>query len=218
VALAITLPAESILLRAISTPDSREAVRNWVAGLSAPELAEAVAEIQAYPFAYRKELMGALTPEERSGTWRGHIDAYLADHPELDETARIALGAAQAAMGPEAFATPTAVSRARIVLVAEQIEALLGREEAEYLMYRLGPADGTFASLEPWTERLANRVRDAFVALAGADDCECNTDFGCDGYFTHCGDSSTCEPDESWPMCGWGWMEECNGTCRGGMA
>lgn len=217
VAVAVMLPVETILLRAISTPDSQDAVQAWVADLSSEQLAGAADQIQQYPLAYRKEIMRALTPAARSAVWQEHLQSYLDTHPALDPTAAIAIGAAQALLTPAAYEAPSSAMRAQLVVVAEQISELLGREEAEYLLYRLGPADGTFASLEPLSERLANYVRDLVVAMARQDDCECSTGFGCDGSYTHCSDEIACTPDEEWPACGWGWFEDCDGICRLGM-
>jgi len=218
VAVAVMLPVETILLRAISTPDSQDAVRAWVADLSSEQLAGAADQIQQYPFVYRKEIMRALTPAARSTVWREHLQSYLDTHPALDPTAAIAIEAAQGLLTPAAYEAPSSAMRAQLVVVAEQISELIGREEAEYLLYRLGPADGTFASLEPLSERLANYVRDLVVAMAREDDCECSTSFGCDGMYTHCSDEVTCAPDEEWPACGWGWYEDCDGMCKIGIA
>jgi hypothetical protein len=218
VAIAVLLPVESVLLRAISTPDSREAVKEYVGSLSASELRQASGEIKYYPLAYRRAIMGRLGPVERSTVWQEHLEGYLNARPDLSETAVITIEAAISVMGPGLFANPTRAARDQVRMVSEQLVELLGREEAEYLMYRLGPVDGTFASLEPLSERLANYVRQMAVALAREDDCQCSTEFGCDGMFTHCSDEESCDPDEEWPACGWGWFEDCNGLCMPGMA
>jgi hypothetical protein len=217
VAIAVLLPVETILLRAISTPDSRQAAQDWAEGLDAPGRERAAVEIRDYPFEYRKEIMRVLPPARRSSVWRDHLQSYLDTHRGLDETVVIAIQAAMDAMSVEAFENPSAAARDRIVIVSEQLSDLLGREEAEYLMYRLGPTDGTFASREPVLERLTNLVRRT-VLQAFSGDCTCATGWGCDGYSTHCADGTGCDPDESWPMCGWGWSETCDGQCRGGVA
>lgn len=217
VAVAVLLPVETILLRAISTPDSQDAVRSWVAGLSTAELVGAADQIQRYPLSYRKEIMRALPADQRSGVWRDHLQTYIDTHPALDETSAIAIQAAMGLLSPAAFEAPDRAVRDQLVLVGEQLTELLGREEAEYLLYRLGPVDGTFVSLEPLTERFANYVRQMVVALAQQDDCECSTSFGCDGQTTHCSDTIGCEPYDDWPACGWGWYQECDGMCKLGM-
>lgn len=216
VVIAVLAPVETILLRAISTPDTKTAIQAWVGGLSSEELGEAAGEIQYYPLAYRKEIMRALTPAQRSAVWRDHLQGYLASRPDLDPNAVIAIDAASALMAPQAFEGPSRAVRTQIGIVAAQLVEFLGRDETEYLLYRLGPADGTFASLEPLSERFANYVRQVMVAVARQDDCQCSTSFGCGDQFTYCTSEVSCTPDEDWPMCGWGWFEECDGVCRAG--
>lgn len=216
VAVAVLVPIETILLRAIATPSSQQAARGWVNALDARALNQAAAEVQGYPFAYRKEIMRALTPDRRSAVWRNHLRTYLETHAALDEMAVIAVQSVIDALSPEAFDGPSAAVRDGLVSAAEQLVALLGREEAEYLVYRLGPDDGTFASREPVIERLTNFVRTS-ILQAFAEDCTCATGWGCDGYTTHCAEGTGCDVDEDWPMCGWFWNEVCDGLCRGGI-
>src|SRR6187401_1886451 len=75
--LALTLPAETILLKALQSPTDAEAIQAWASDLDSAQLATAASRIQTYPFAYRKEILRALTPEQRSGVWRSHIAAYI---------------------------------------------------------------------------------------------------------------------------------------------
>jgi len=217
VAVALTLPAESILLQAVATPDSTQAISSWVAGLSYSDLNTAADTVQGYPFAYRKAIMAAVAPGKRSSVWRNHIQMYIDGHPQLDAAALAALEAAMDAASPDAFATPTDDSRARTETVGQQLMMLIGKDDTDYLLYRLGPRDGTFASLEPISQRLANWVRRSLVALARADDCDCSVDFGCDGYSTYCASGTGCTPDNSWPMCGWFWNDPCDGSCKSGI-
>ena len=75
--------------------------------------------------------------------------------------------------------------------------------------------DGTFASLEPFSQRLANWVRNRIVAFARAEDCDCASGWGC-GAGLRC-KAGNCNVDEDWPMCGWLWNETCDGLCWMGM-
>jgi hypothetical protein len=218
VAIALTLPVEVILLQAISTPDSQQAVRDWVASLSESELADATGQIQSYPGLYRRELMRVLNPSQRSEIWRGHIQRYIDTRPDLSADVLPVLKAAIEIASPETFGNPSSDAREQTALVADQLTALLGRDEAEYLLYRLGPVDEQTASLEPIGLRLANYVRGWLVTSAETEDCDCASGFGCDGYGTHCRTSGiTCNHDTNWPMCGWYWNEECDGLCYSGI-
>lgn len=211
---ALLLPAETILLRALVTPQQSEAVKQWVAELDDVELAESASQVQFYPLAYRREIMARLTPSGRSDVWRAHVKGYLTAHPELDAATQALLATTIEVLSPALFTDPTEARRASLHAVAAQIEAALGREEAEYLLYRLGPRDGTFASFEPLAMSLSNKVRGLFQAYAAAaPDCECTMNWGCFSYTTTCSQFMWCLTDDQWPMCGWGWMDVCDGLC-----
>jgi len=217
VVVALTLPIESILLHALSTTDSQAVAASWVGSLSATDLTGAAAQVEAYPFGYRREIMRALSPAQRSAVWQSHIQRYIAAHPNLDiSTAALLYNAASLAT-PDAFSRPTDDVRSAIGVIAEQTKILLGKSEADYLFYRLGPPDNTFATAEPIAQKLTNMVRDFFTVQARADDCDCSTDFGCDGQGTRCGSGTSCNRDESWPMCGWFWDQVCDGLCVAGL-
>ena len=216
VVLAFAIPVETILLQALSEQDQQQAIASWVAGLSSEELDAVTSEIESYPFLYRKEIMRALSPERRSDVWRAFIKRYLAKHPELDDNARLLLAAALELAGPEMFtrATATPDLRARAAAIGEQLSAIAGRETADEVLHRLGPRDGTFASLEPLHLQLSNFVRRVMIANAeSGEDCDCSSSFGCDpGH--DCSTSTGCTADEDWPMCGWFLNETCDGECR----
>jgi hypothetical protein len=216
-AVAFTLPAESIFLKAVATPDAQQATQQWVASLSPDQLSSYGTVIQTLPFAYRRAVMTALPADQRAQIWRSHIGNYITGHPELDSTAVALLNTASSLATAANLSNPTDSSRAQIDAVGNQIKALLGRDTAEYLLYRLGPNDGTFASAVPVSERLANFVRSHFVAFADPDeDCFCNLDWGCVGMFSYCGDGNGCRVITKWPACGWLWDDPCNGVCKAG--
>ena len=212
--LACAIPIETILLQALAVQDREDAIAAWVSALSNDDLQAVAAQIEWYPFAYRREIMRALTPPARSDAWRGYIKRFIDRHPELDESARQLLDEAAAVATPEIFSAAGADSRARAVAIGDQLSAVIGTEAARDVLYRLGPRDGTFASLEPLRLQLANYVRNAMVALAdGAGDCDCSNSFGC-GDNKSCQTSGGCDPVEEWPACGWLWIETCDGACR----
>jgi len=213
VAVVLTLPLELVLLQAMAGTSSQTTVQEWVSSLSEADLNAAADQVRWYPVSYRREIMRSLTPERRAEAWRAHIQTYIATHPDIDSSALPVLEAAMAMLSPEMFENPTDVTRAQARIVAEQLTALLGKDTTEYLLSRLGPRDGTFASIEPWQHRLASKVRGWLVAMADVRDCDCNVDFGCDGYTTICKANTGCPPDTDWPMCGWFWNETCDGLC-----
>jgi hypothetical protein len=214
VMVALTLPAESILLKALETPSPQAAAQQWVASMAPADLASVAGNIQSFPFAYRREIMAGLGPVLRSQVWRAHIGAYIQAHPELDSNTTALLQAASDLASPQNLVRPTDDARAQIDIVGNQIKALLGKDTAEYLLYRLGPNDGTFVSAVPISQRLANIVRGMFVASAESNDCECNIEFGCSGFMSYCADGSGCSVKSSWPACGWFWNDPCDGACK----
>jgi hypothetical protein len=212
VALALTLPAEVILLKALQQTSDKEAAQEWVNGLSAADLDTAADAIQGYSFNYRKEIMRAVKPERRAAIWQRHLEQYVKGHPELDAAAVDLLRSAQAGLTARALSQPTDEDRAAIKAVAGQIEAVLGRDEAIYLLHDLGPRQQVLAGAEPLSLKLATLVRHQFALLARSEDCDCADDFGCGGYSEEC-TSEYCQWDVDWPMCGWGWMDVCTGLC-----
>jgi len=207
----LTLPIETILLRAISNPSSQDGARAWVGSLSTDSLDAAANQVQAYPLTYRKEILRALNGGGRAKAWARHIAKYRDNHPGLSPAAGELLDEAMSLLTPEFFTAPTSDERARAKRIGDSLVLLIGREEAEYVLYRLGPRDGTFASAEPLVERAVNWVRRAITAFANAGDCECASDWGCGS--NPCKTGTGCTPDESWPACGWLWNETCDGTC-----
>lgn len=217
VAVALTVPAELVLLQALSTPDLKTAITQWVASLDPVQLDTAASQVQAYPIAYRRAILRALHSDKRTRVIQRHIQSYIDAHPGLDASSLILLESAKAFVRADLFDLPTAADRASARALGEQAVTLLGREDAEYLFARFGPRDvKLLASAEPVSMRLTNWVRGLFVAMADAEDCNCNTDFGCE-LNTYCKSGTGCTVDTDWPACGWFWMQDCDGLCRVGM-
>lgn len=213
--LALTLPAETILLQAIQSPTDSAAAERWVAGLDATSVQRAADDIQSYPFVYRKEIMRALPPAKRSAVWRDHIATYIRQHPELDAAAVTTMNAAIAAVTPNALSDKvTSAERNAVRAVGEQLQGMLGEDTAKYLLYYLGPRDMTFASAEPLTLKVASYLRNHFVTFAQSDNCDCQAWFGCDGNLW-CEENIYCNADTAWPMCGFAWNWQCDAICRG---
>lgn len=209
---ALAIPAESILLKALVTPSAQDAIRDWVEGLDSTALATTTANVQSYPFAYRREILRRQSPTVRSNVWRHHLSAYVQARPGLDPAVVAMIKTASDLASPSFFDLPTDAERASVHAVADQLTTAIGREETEYLLYRLGGRDGTFASFEPLALFLGNKVR-GFVQLSAIDPpCECSMAWGCYDV-TVCSQAITCNWDNRWPMCGWLWSDPCDGLC-----
>jgi hypothetical protein len=217
-ALLLTLPAESILLKAISTPTQAQAAQQYAQALSPDQLSTAAASIQGYPVAYRRAIMTALPAQLRAATWQNHIEAYLAANPNIDPAATQALEAAIALLTPDLLSrAATAAERTEIHAIAGQVTTSLGKDTALNLLYNLGPADGTFVSTEPLTNKIAAFLSRTFAVRADASDCNCNQGWGCgSGSGGECSGSSGCNTVTGWPACGWLWEDPCDGSCSNG--
>jgi hypothetical protein len=217
VVLTLTIPAESVLLRALSATTQTDAATQFASSLSYSNLTAAASQIEAYPFTYRRAIMAALPPAVRAVVWQGHIAAYITMHPELDPSSAALLKTTIGLITPDVM-SGSGASNAQISAIAVQIQATLGKDVADYLLYRLGlPDTSTSSNILPIRERLANFVRKEFTLIARANDCDCSTDWGCDAS-NHCDNSTGCNPDNTWPMCGWLWNETCDGSCLGGIS
>lgn len=214
---AITLPAEFVLLKAVQT-DARTASAAWVDRLPETSLAAAARDIQRYPFQYRKEIMGRLSPEARARVWIDHIAAYRDARPELSTEQVDALTAAMAVAEAAMLSSgeEQAAARAETRVIAERVVDLFGVEVADYLLYRLGnKTTMMLVNAVPWHVKLSDYVRERFVVQARFGDCNCNDDFGCDLLsLTWCDGAVSCQIDDDWPACGWFWNEVCDGVCK----
>jgi hypothetical protein len=213
--LALTLPAELVLLKALQSPDDQTAAEAWSAELSTAELSAAASDIEAYPFVYRREIMRALSADGRAATWRGHIQKYMSEHGSLSDAAVVALKNAQAALTPTSLSDRASGRELdRLNAAAAELEAVLGKEQAMYVAHDLGPRTlGTLAGAQPLLLKLASVVRGQFAMLARLEDCDCADDFTCGYYASICSTSTACRNDNSWPMCGYWWNTPCNGLC-----
>jgi len=116
--IALTLPVEVVLLEALATPEEDVAIQEWVEGLSIDDLDRVADRVAFYPVAYRKPVLGALTPIRRSEVWRDHIRTYIAERPGLSDDVIPALEAAIELATPQALSTPSAADRAHTIRVA----------------------------------------------------------------------------------------------------
>jgi hypothetical protein len=215
----ITIPAEALLLPVAKTPNAVEAAIEWTATLDTAELRDAAAEIDAYPVQYRRAIMGALAPEDRSHAWRLFFDNYLAQHPELTDEQVAVIRDVHAVATPDAFRVPMAADmKTRIGDVFARAQKVLGATAANELFVTLGPKQMQRASALPYRQQLADRVRSWRTVSADTTDCNCNIEIDTcdllpDPQF-RCSELYICEFDLSWPMCGPLWSWACTGWCK----
>ena len=217
----IALPAEALLLPVARTPNAAAAAVEWTASLDPEELREAAANIDAYPSLYRRAIMGALTPADRSTAWREFLVNYRGSNTELTADQRAVIDEAIAIVSPDTFVAPVnADLKERIGKVFEKALTVFGKQTATELFVTLGPKELTRANALPLTQRLADKVRSWRVVSADSDPiyCNCNIDIDtCDlmpDPWLRCSELYTCEFDLVWPMCGPFWAWACTGWCK----
>ena len=214
---ALTIPAETILLNALQTPDPHSAVRTWVATLSFDDLRGASTRVSEYPFAYRREIMRALPPVLRAFVWQKHIRTYLYSHDDLDPGAVALLNAMITEITPEALSRPSADTVARVNALGHRdqggarcrpggVPAVPARTEGRNVREHRAAQSAARERRAPHVHRLAE----------GPTDCDCNIDWGGCGFGATCKDGTGCNPDDDWPMCGWLWNSTCDGKCSMG--
>ena len=215
----ITIPAEALLLPVAKTPNAADAAIEWTGSLDTDELREAAGQIDSYPVQYRRAIMGALAPEDRSHAWRLFFDNYLAQHPELTGDQVAVIREVHAVATPDAFqAQMPADLKTRISEVFARAQKVLGAAASNELFVTLGPKQLQRASALPYRQQLADRVRSWRTVSADTTGCNCNVEIDtCDllpDPWLRCSELFTCEFDLRWPMCGPLWSWACTGWCK----
>ena len=215
----IALPAEMLLLPVARTPNPIAAAVEWTASLDSAELRDAAANIEAYPPVYRKAIMGALTPDDRSSAWRQFFQNYLDANRSLTADQIALVREAMDVASPAAFGPGiSAETKQRITEVFTRAEKVLGPNAAKELFVTLGPKQSLKANALPFRQQLADNMRSWRVVSANSDvDCNCNIEIDtCDlmpNPWLACSELYTCDFDQSWPMCGPLWSWACTGWC-----
>lgn len=221
----IALPAEALLLPVARTPNPVTAAVEWTASLDPTELKEAAANIDAYPPVYRKAIMSALTPEDRSSAWRKFFQDYIDANPSLTAEQVSVVREAMDVASPAAFGRGTTVdTKQRITDVFAKAQKVLGANAAKELFVTLGPKQSLKANALPYSQQIADNLRSWRVVNASNNEsedvspCNCNIEIDtCDllpNPWLQCSELYTCEFDLDWPMCGPLWSWACTGWCK----
>ncbi|WP_211294796.1 bacteriocin fulvocin C-related protein [Streptomyces glaucescens] len=167
----------------------RTAADAWVTA-NMDRLPRTYEEIIRHTVPYRKAIVKALSPEERTAIWLANIDRYRQDHPHATTAQRQVMDRASA-LAARVFVSPgDHIEEMRRLSMRAKEE--LGVQEAEAMAMRIGPADPP-----------AIQARSA--------DCSCSTqDCTCcaGGYYCLRGGCTVIPSD-----CGLFWLFDCNGRC-----
>jgi hypothetical protein len=215
----IILPVELLLVPVARIPNASQAADAWAQDQARDDLRAAAHQIDAYPSAYRRAIMSALTPAERSDAWRSHFRRYLDAHPALTAPERRVIEGAIAIATPAALGAADTATRERISALFNEAREVLGTDVANTLFVTLGTEQSVRADVLPLRQRIADRVRSWRVANADSPDCNCNSDIDTctvwpEPEWLECSEMYACEFDLTWPMCGPLWSWACNGWCR----
>jgi hypothetical protein len=217
IVLAISLPAESILLNALTGQSDSQVAEQWAADLSDAQVSSAGDHLRGYSYPYRREILKRASANERVRIIRAHIQSYIDANAGLDAEVRELLAAVQSAATARALSQPNDEDRLTIDALGDRVEHLLGHETAGYLLVWFGPKEtGFLASRDPLRLKLAKFVRDSVVVSAGdGPSCDCVPTWGCYGEGEQCAESTVCRVDLEWPKCGWLWDTDCTHLCVG---
>jgi hypothetical protein len=209
-----------LLLPVARTPNPIAAAVEWTASLDSAALRQAAANIEAYPPVYRKAIMGALTPDDRSTAWRQFFQNYLDANSSLTADQIAVVREAMDVASPAAFGPGiSAETKQRITEAFTRAEKVLGPNAAKELFVTLGPKQSLKANALPFRQQLADNMRSWRVVSAEESvGCNCNIEIDtCDlmpNPWLACSELYTCDFDQSWPMCGPLWSWACTGWCK----
>lgn len=184
--------AYQALAVSFSTPNATnsecEAVRLWGTSYIASHPAPTLEDLARFDQAHRVAVFGAATPDVRAALMQDQL-RRLDQSPDLSEMQHRVIADALVLMTPALYAQEPAAQASMARLKPRIVEAF--------------PLTGPHA--RGWLE-LASVVPGA-NALARAPNCNCNIASG-----TCACASASCTP--SFPGCGWGASEWCNGRCQ----
>lgn len=219
----LTVPFEFVLYRVVVSPSIETRARNWAASRDSRFLEQVGVQLQEYPMAYRRALLGRLPPEKRAEALLQHVDAYVAGHPELTPEQQLVISDYRKLQGHRnadgSFMLPPDEEKESFEARARQA---FSRDRFAYLFLTFGPPDREVR--EPLINQLAGWLAAHTVASADQPpDCDCNVAHDwCDDWHDidwHCGpgDASWCR--EHGPIwydftgCGLGLVWSCDGLC-----
>lgn len=178
------------------------------------ELPNSLRAIGALPIAYRRAIVGRLTPERRAELWRARL-AEVATRDELTDGQRELVKQAQSLITPELY-SPDLFGRKSLPDSWVQQAKREFRYPASSLITELGDGDGSFSTWQSSVLKLRRSVNHVGVVLIQPSavlanpkllrmqpDCQCTTEypeFGCGsgticcGYNIQCTETVTCGP------------------------
>jgi hypothetical protein len=111
----------------------------WVESHS-HELPQSLAELSAFPMAFRRVIVNSVSPERRTMLWQEHLRTFLGPDSTLTREQR-ALVEQMVGELPDIFAGSFPEARAKMQPLEQRLRALFAREQAAAMFGMLGPPE-----------------------------------------------------------------------------
>jgi hypothetical protein len=111
----------------------------WVEA-HADEIPRSLAELSAFPIAFRRVIVNRVSAERRTQFWQDHLRTFLGPESTLTEEQRSLVNETIECL-PDAFASPVAETQDKLRLVEDGLRLLFTREQAAAMFGTLGPAE-----------------------------------------------------------------------------
>jgi hypothetical protein len=108
----------------------------WVES-HADELPQTLAELSAYPAAFRGVIVNRVSPERRTAFWQDHLRTFLGPRSSLNEEQRAFLEEAIERL-PGIFASPLAEAQAKMRPLEDRMRVIFAREQAVAMFGMVG--------------------------------------------------------------------------------
>jgi hypothetical protein len=116
-----------------------EEIVAWVES-HADELPGTLADLSAFPTAFRRVIVNHVSPERRTMFWQDHLRTFLAPDSGLSQEQRAFVDEAIEQL-PDIFASPLAEAQAKMRPVEDRMRLLFEREQAVAMFGMVGPPE-----------------------------------------------------------------------------
>ena len=104
------------------------------------QLPQTLAEISAFPVAFRRVIVNRVSPEVRTSFWRDHMRTFLAPDSTLNAAQRAFVEETIDEL-PLIFGSPLTEARVRMRTLEDRMRELFAREQASAIFGMVGPPE-----------------------------------------------------------------------------
>jgi hypothetical protein len=120
-------------------PLAHDEIVAWVE-THADELPRSLAELSAFPIAFRRVIVNRVSAERRTRFWQEHLRTFLTPEATLTQEQRTFVEEAIGRL-PDVFASPLADAQAKMRPVEDRMRLLFAREQAAAMFGIVGPPE-----------------------------------------------------------------------------